>query len=70
MDCISPKFSAPPAAKLYVGCENVYEVKEQHGPPLSPCQVSMVGWEFARGRGGTKLPTFFTCLFVRHAFER
>ena len=34
-----PKFSASLEAKLYVGCETVFEVQTWYGAPVSPCCV-------------------------------
>ena len=63
-----PKFSTPPAAKLWVGGEHVLEMQERYGPPLSPCQVWW-GSDIARRHELKSSIFFFVFLFVRHAFE-
>jgi len=50
---VSPKYSAPLAAKLCVRPPNVFQVKERARVPLSPCQVWW-GSDFTRRRGGQK----------------
>lgn len=46
-----PSYQHLLAAKLYVGCENVFKVQEWYGAPLSPFQVWW-GPGFACRRGG------------------
>ena len=53
--CILPQIFGALAAKLCDGCEHAFDIKEWHGPPLSPCQVWRESDWALRRVGGKKM---------------
>jgi len=70
--CVFPKFSAPLAAKLYIGCKNIFQMQEWHrSPVLEPTLPNMVGWDFApRPQPGEGAKKFDVFIFIRYTFKR